>query len=186
MTRAFSTQPIEPAVLDRIVDLAARAPSAGKSQGWDLVVLEGEVTQRFWDVTLPAERRASFRWPLLLVAPVIVLPLADPGAYTSRYGEPDKARTGLADEARWTAPYWTIDASFMTMTLLLAAEAEGLGALFFGVFDNTAAVLAEFGIPNDRQLLGAIALGWPIPSDPGRSASRRRRTSADMVHRGAW
>ena len=30
--------------LDDLVDLAARAPSAGKTQGWHLVVLEGDET----------------------------------------------------------------------------------------------------------------------------------------------
>ena len=39
----------------------ARAPSAGKTQGWHLVVLEGAETARFWDVTLPPERRCRVR-----------------------------------------------------------------------------------------------------------------------------
>ena len=77
MTRAFDTRPVPPEVLTEIVDLAARAPSAGKSQGWHLVVLEGAETARFWDITLPTMRRGAFRWKHLLDAPVIALPLAD-------------------------------------------------------------------------------------------------------------
>ena len=34
MTRAFSTESVDPAVVDSLVDLASRAPSAGKTQGW--------------------------------------------------------------------------------------------------------------------------------------------------------
>ena len=95
MTRAFDDRPIEPAVIDHLVDLAARAPSAGKTQGWHLVVLEGDDTALFWDSTLPAVKRDSFRWKRLLSAPVIALPLADAKAYVDRYAEPDKAQTGL-------------------------------------------------------------------------------------------
>ena len=96
MVRAFDPRPVEREVLDGVLDAARRAPSAGNSQGWDFVVLEGPATARFWDVTLPADKRASFRWQQLLDAPVIVLPLANHKAYLDRYAEPDKAATGLA------------------------------------------------------------------------------------------
>ncbi len=86
--------PVDPAVIDDMVDLASRAPSAGKAQGWHLVVLEGDDTAVFWDTTLPAVRRDSFRWQQLLNAPVIALPFADSKAYTDRYAEPDKIQTG--------------------------------------------------------------------------------------------
>lgn len=190
MTRSFDPAPIDPDVVDELVDLAARAPSAGKAQGWHLVVLEGDDTARFWDVTLPAERRATFRWPHLLDAPVIALPLADAAAYVERYAEPDKAMTGLGDGAdAWPAAYWTIDTAMAVMTLLLAAEDRGLGALFFGVFREEAALRDALGIPAELELLGAIALGRrrdDTSTDPGRSASRRRRTSAEIIHRGRW
>jgi predicted oxidoreductase (fatty acid repression mutant protein) len=84
MTRAFDPAPVDPAVIDDMVDLASRAPSAGKAQGWHLVVLEGDDTSLFWDTTLPAVRRDSFRWQQLLSAPVIALPLADSKAYIDR------------------------------------------------------------------------------------------------------
>ena len=190
MTRAFDRdRPVAREMLERLVDLAARAPSAGKAQGWHLVVLEGQDTARFWDVTLPPAERASFGWPGLLDAPVIVLPLADPGAYVARYAEPDKAATGLGDSpAAWPVPYWTVDTAFAAMTLLLAAEDEGLGALFFGVFQGEPELRADLGIPEDLAVLGVIALGWPSaePSRPGTSASRRRRGAAEIIHRSRW
>jgi len=193
MTRAFDrSRPVPPELLDALVDLAARAPSAGKAQGWHLVVLEGDDTARFWDVTLPRERRAGFGWPGLLDAPVIALPLADPDAYVRRYAEPDKAATGLGRSPdAWPAPYWTVDTAFAVMTLLLAAEDHGLGALFFGVFHGEAELRSALGLPEHLQLLGAIALGWPVadpdrPEPPGRSAGRRRRPPAEVIHRGGW
>jgi nitroreductase len=188
MTRAFRPDPLPVGLLDALVDLAARAPSAGKTQGWHLVVLEGADTAAFWDVTLPEPRRSRFAWPGLLAAPVIALPLADAGAYVSRYREVDKAATGLGVSADvWPAPYWTIDTSMAVMTLLLGAHAAGLGALFFGVFGAEAELRTALGIPSDLEMLGAVALGWPARAGrAGRSAARRRRTTAEIVHRGRW
>jgi len=199
MTRAFDGRPIAPELLSELVELASWAPSAGKTQGWHLVVLEGEETARFWDITLPAMRRGAFRWQRLLDAPVIALPLADPRAYTARYSEPDKQATGLGGSAEaWPVPYWTVDASMSVMSLLLAAEAAGLGALFFGVFRGERALRRALGIPSSMQMLGAIALGHradptgPTSSDdagpggPGRSVRQRRRRPDEIIHRGGW
>ena len=73
------------------------------------------------------------------------------------------------------------------MTLLLAAEDQGVGALFFGVFHGEADLRATLGIPDDLQLLGAIALGWPVGGQPpGRSATRRRRSAQEIIHSGRW
>ena len=193
MTRAFDSRPIDADVLDGLVDLASRAPSAGKTQGWHLVVLEGTDTELFWDSTLPAVKRDSFRWQHLLTAPVIALPLADSKAYVDRYAEPDKVQTGLgAGASAWPVPYWTIDTSMAVMTLLLAAEDVGLGALFFGVFRGERELRQRLGIPPGLELLGAVALGYRSAasgdpaSGPGRSAGRGRRQAQQIIHRGHW
>ncbi|HUV18173.1 MAG TPA: nitroreductase family protein [Ilumatobacteraceae bacterium] len=193
MTRAFDSRPIDADVLDGLVDLSSRAPSAGKTQGWHLVVLEGTDTELFWDSTLPAVKRDSFRWQHLLTAPVIALPLADSKAYVDRYAEPDKVQTGLgAGASAWPVPYWTIDTSMAVMTLLLAAEDVGLGALFFGVFRGERELRQRLGIPPGLELLGAVALGYRSAasgdpaSGPGRSAGRGRRQAQQIIHRGHW
>ncbi len=189
MTRAFQSTAVDDAVIDELVDLAGRAPSAGKTQGWHLVVLSGADTARFWDITLPEERRARFRWQHLLDAPVIALPFADPEAYVARYAEPDKARSGLGESADdWPTPYWTVDASMAVMTLLLAAEDRGLGALYFGVFRGEAELRAALGVPERLELLGAIALGYPLAEaeQSGRSSGRPRRRPDEIIHRDGW
>lgn len=197
MVRAFRPDALPRSELTALVDLASRSPSAGKTQGWKLVVLEGGATRTFWDATMSAETRAGFRWKFLFDAPVIMLSFADPHAYLARYGEPDKSRGRLGESLdAWPAPYWTIDASFATMTLLLAAQDAGLGALFFGVFQGEADLRDRLGIPEHLQLIGAVALGHErIPNtnestDPafgaGASAQRRRATTEDILHFGHW
>lgn len=189
MTRAFAPTPLPDGLLEQLVDLAARAPSAGKTQGWHLVVLEGPDTALFWDITLPPMRRGRFKWQGLLDAPVLLLPFADAKAYVSRYAEPDKAATGLgAGTDAWPVPYWTIDASMAVMTILHAAEDAGIGALFFGVFKGERELRQSLGVPAGLELLGAIALGHPADGAPtsGRSASRPRRAPHEIIHRGRW
>ena len=132
MSRAFSQEAIAPSLFEECVDLAARAPSAGKPQGWSLLVLTEDETSQYWNIALPTEKRKGFAFPSLLNAPLVALVLADPHAYLARYSEADKASTGLGESVdQWPAPYWTIDASFATMTLLLALEDRGVSSLFF-------------------------------------------------------
>jgi nitroreductase len=189
MARAFDPHPVPPDVVDGLIDLARRAPSAGNTQPWAFVVLEGDATALLWDVTLPPSRRVGFRWQRLLDAPVLVVPLVSPAAYPARYAEPDKARTGLgASEDAWPVPYWWVDGGMAVHGLLLAAEEIGLGALFFGLFEHEAAVLAALDVPGGWRALGAVAVGWRVPGGeaPGRSAGRVRPPVAAVVHRGGW
>jgi nitroreductase len=187
MVRAFARRPVPRATVDDLIDLARRAPSAGNTQPWHFVVLEGEETARLWDVTLPLPRREAFRWSGLLDAPVVVVPVVDPGAYASRYAEDDKRATGLGDGPdAWSVPYWWVDGGMAVQGFLLAAVDAGLGALFYGLFDHEAAVLAALGVPAGYRALGAVALGWPASDEPGRSAGRPRPALGDVVHRGRW
>lgn len=187
MRRVFANRPVETEWLTSVLELATRVPSAGNSQGLDWLVLDTpESTNRYWSVTL-GQRRATFGHQGLLVAPVLVVVIADPGAYVARYAEDDKARTGLGDDpADWGVPYWFVDAGMAIQTLLLAAEQASMSACFFGLFDHEAAVLDEFDVPLGRRGVGTIALGHRAHGvePPGRSATRKRRD--DTIHRSMW
>jgi nitroreductase len=193
MTRDFAPTPLEPGQLDSLLDVARRVPSAGYSQGFEFVVLEGpEQTSIYWDLALPETKRASFPWPGLLNAPVLVIPLAHADSYVRRYSEDDKAKTGLGDSAEaWPVPYWHIDTGMAVMNLLLAVSNAGLGALFFGMFHERDAVLAALGVPSGFDPVGLIAIGYPSESArqasaEGSAKSRPRRPLDTIVHRGAW
>jgi nitroreductase len=188
MVRSFEPQPIPAGVLDRILDAGRRAPSAGNTAGTELVVLEGDEASSYWTVTLTPDRRRSFPWPGLLDAPVLVIPLAHPQAYVDRYAEPDKVVTGLSEGVeRWPVPYWHIDTAFATMSMLLAAVDEGLGALFFGIFSNEHELMTALGVPDGYQPIGTIALGYSSAQQrTSASAARGRRSLGEVVHRGRW
>jgi nitroreductase len=171
MHRAFEDRPIPPEIVDRILANAQRAPSAGFSQGWAFVVLEGpEQTRVFWDLTTDPEWRAHPNWPSLLQAPVVILPLAHEPTYRDRYSE----------------PYWLVDTAFASMLMLLTATDAGLGALFFRIFKAERELLEALGVPDGYQPIGAIAVGWPAPDRPSPSLRRGHRPADQVIHRGRW
>ena len=192
MVRDFTNEPIDPSLLNRLLDDARRVPTAGFSQGIDFVVLEGLQTEIFWKHTMDADVRATFQWPGLLRAPLIVLPIADASAYLERYSQPDKAHAGLGSaEDAWPVPYWYIDTGMAGMALLYGVVNAGLGALFFGIFRNESALMAELGVPAGKRPIGAIAIGHPTraaESGPkqGSPSRRPRRPLEAVIHRGSW
>ncbi|MDP9418877.1 MAG: nitroreductase family protein [Actinomycetota bacterium] len=187
MVRSFDGSPVAPEVIDRVLDAARRGPSAGFAQGVDLLVLEGaEQTGRYWDLALAdPQRRARFRWPRLLAAPVLVVVLTSPSAYHARYGEADKTSSGAGGPDVWLVPWWWVDGGMAAMLLLLAAVDEGLGALLFTT-EHPGSLLPAFGVPDDRLALATVALGHPTQDEPGQSSTRPRRPLHDVVHRGHW
>ena len=187
MVRAFTSEPVDTATVDRILDLARKAPSAGNTSGLEFLVLEGADTAAYWDVTLPEPRRSGFAWPALPAAPVLVMVWVDPWAYAARYCEPDKAHTGLGTGPdAWPVPYWFVDGGAAVMTILHACVDRGLGALFFGPFDHEAALRSRFGVPTGRRIVGTVAIGHRAPDRRSVSSRRRRPPLADAIHRGAW
>ena len=187
MTRRFSGAGAEPEVVDELLDLARRAPSAGFSQGLHFLVLRGESLARLWDVTGAGEWFGSVQ-PGVVAAPVVVLPLADPTAYTTRYAEGDKVGHGLDDAANWEVPFWLTDAAMAVQNLLLLAEERGLGALYFGIFRNARLLLDELGVPAHVLQMGAVARGERAADDApsGSAVVRPRRPAADIIHRDRW
>jgi nitroreductase len=187
MVRDFERRPVDPATLDRVLDAARRVPSAGNTQAVDLLVIDEP--EDYWSITFddPAAR-ARFRWQGLFGAPHLVIPVVDPSGYARRYAEPDKAATGLgAGTGAWSVPYWWVDGGMAVQNLLLAVTAEGLGALFFGIFEHEPTVKHRFGIPEDHRIVGVVALGHPTEhQELGASAARARRSLEETVHRGSW
>ncbi len=216
MIRSFSTEPLDAGLLDQLLDTARRAPSAGHTQAVQFLVLDStEAVARYWDLTLPEPRRATFRWSSLLDAPALIVVLTRPQAYVERYAEPDKTRPNRTgpdkagpDERQtrpaanmrpdlgggtdnWSIPFWWVDAGTVIQNLLLLVTGAELGACLFGLFEHEPAVLDAFGVPPGWRGVATIAVGHPLDNarddaESGRSAQRRRAPIAELIHRGHW
>ena len=107
MVRAFTGEPLEPGTADRLLKAAERAPSAGFSQGYSFLVLEGaEQCAPLWKIladAVDAERGTADENPAevtaLSTAQLVIVPLACKDVYLDRYAQPDKGLTDR-DESR--------------------------------------------------------------------------------------
>jgi nitroreductase len=190
MVRSFAPDAVAAGVVEGIVRAALRAPSAGNAGGTAWVVLQGAAeTEVYWDATTDrAWREASPRWEGLHRAPVILLAYSSAELYVERYAEPDKAVSGLGTGIdAWPVPYWTGDAAFGVMTVLLAVVDAGLGACVMGNFRGEEALGSSLAIPQGWRLFSAVLVGRPDGADH-RSASLDRAVPevGRRIHYGAW
>ncbi|WP_432495671.1 nitroreductase family protein [Kineococcus gypseus] len=189
MVRRFEAgRDVGAGALERVLAAALRAPSAGNSQGRDLLVLRAQRDRgAFWDLATAGRPGPADAWLSgMRTAPVLVLLLADPGAYAARYALPDKPGPDR-DAASWEVPWPEVDTGMSGLLLLLAAVDEGLGACLFGVPSAARAALrARFGVPAGHRFVAAVALGHPAPGEGSRPSRRHRRTLADSAHDGAF
>ncbi|HSJ50778.1 MAG TPA: nitroreductase family protein [Actinomycetota bacterium] len=188
MVRRFDRRPVPRETVDRVVDVGRRAPSAGFAQGLELLVLDEPATvAEFWEIT----RHPEHGWDPDVVAAgptVLVLPLPDPARYLARYSEPDKIAFAMDREEGWPVRYWDVDAAMATMSMLLAAVDEGLGAWFFGISHGERELLERFGVPAGLRPIGVLGLGYRAADErPSGSGVRRpRRPLSDQLHRNGW
>ena len=188
MVRSYTDEPVDPAVVDRALANATRAPSAGFSQGWGFLVLDQpDDVRRFWAATTDPDQTPD-RWLQgMSKAPVVVIPCSSKAAYLDRYAEPDKGWADR-DETRWPVPYWDIDTGMASLLILQTVVDEGLGACFFGIPPaRLGAVRDAFGIPDRFSPIGAVTIGHPATGGAkGSPSTRTRKPVDDVVHRGRW
>ena len=73
------------------------------------------------------------------------------------------------------------------LLILLTAVDEGLGACFFGaLLEAHDDVFEAFGIPRDRNLVGVVSLGYPMPHAKSGSLKRGLRGLDQVAHYGRF
>jgi len=187
MVRNYTSEPIDPHVVERIVTNALHAPSAGFSQGWAFLLLDQpDDVVRFWESTT-ADGEGADSWSEgMRRAPVIIVPLSCKQIYLDRYAEPDKGWIDR-DESRWPVPYWDIDTGMAALLMLQTVTDEGLGACFFGIPPTQTSVFRNaFGIPEEYAPIGAITIGNRTKDRKSPSLRRGRRDLSQTVHHGSW
>ncbi|MBS2936223.1 nitroreductase family protein [Nocardioides sp. J2M5] len=187
MVRRYTDEPVDADVVDRMVEHAQRAPSAGFTQGWAFLVLDTpDDVALFWESTGAAPDTRNAWLDGMRTAPVVIVPLASKAAYLERYAQPDKGWTDR-DEARWPVPYWFVDSGMAALLVLQTAVDEGLGACFFGIpAEHLGSFRTAFGVPDDHAPVGAITVGHRADRPGAAGSPARRDRRANLVHRGRW
>jgi nitroreductase len=156
--RAFQDRPIEREKLDRILQAANQAPSAGNLQAYAIFVAIG-----------PAQRAllaaATLGQDFLAKAPVILVFCTHAARNAERYRQ------------RGARLYALQDATIACTFAMLAATALGLGSVWVGAFDDDA-VHAAIQAPEGMFPVAMLPLGYSAEEGQVRS----RREIGDLVH----
>jgi nitroreductase len=171
-------------VVDELLGLAVRAPSAGFTQGWRFLVLDTPASRNsYWAATTDANAEPNAWLRGMRTAPVIIVAFSDEFAYVDRYAAPDKNRTA----ARWPIPYWHVDTGMAAFLVLLGAVDAGLDACFFGVpGERWDALRRAFAVPQRLTPVGAISLGHRAATERSRPSRGTRRPATEIVAYGGF
>lgn len=109
MVRHVTDEPVPMEVIERILDLARHAPSAGFTQGQSfIVVTQPDLKQAIANLCGEESYVERGFHPWISGAPVLVVACTSEAAYHRRYQEPDKiGDDGI--EIDWPVPYWHMD-----------------------------------------------------------------------------
>lgn len=155
--RKYSSEPVDPELLDRILEAGTRASTTGNMQVYSMVVTtSAEIREKLWEV--------HFKQDMVKEAPVHITFCADFNRFNlwCRQREADPGYDNFL--SFFTA---AIDALLVSQNVCLAAEAHGLGICYLGTATYNAGRLVEIlNLPKGVVPVAAIALGYPA-EDPG-------------------
>jgi nitroreductase len=193
--RKYAPDPVDPAALDRILDLSTRGPTAGYSQGQSYILVTDPTTIQRLMAEMDRQEQALMgnppqdppaeADPPAFGAPVLVVACTNEADYHRRYQRPDKLLPNGA-EIPWPVPYWYVDSGCGIMLMLLAAVNEGLDACLIGVPFNVAPWRNILGMPDEVMPVGTILIGHRAPDEQKRDLRSRRRPQEDYLHRERW
>jgi len=185
MVRNFADKPVNPQIIDQIVQLTRHAPSAGFTQGQSfIVVTKPDLKKAIAETCQEEEYIKNGFAPFISKAPVLLIPCTSEMAYHRRYQQPDKVDED-GNEIEWPVPYWFMDIGCAVMIALLAAIDEGLVTAFAGSKDlKTLRTLLN--MPDEIHPVGVIAVGYRAQDVTSPSLKRGRKADAEYVHYESW
>ena len=139
--RAFTREEISDREIEKILDAARWAPSAGNIQPWIFVVVKDPGTKRRLS-------EAALNQFFIEEAPVVIVVCADQ----------ERSRRGYG--SRGANLYCIQDTAAATQNILLAAHALGLGACWVGAF-NEEEVRLILKIPRGIRPVAIVPIGHP-------------------------
>ncbi|HEY6539289.1 MAG TPA: nitroreductase family protein [Ktedonobacteraceae bacterium] len=188
MVRHFTSEAVAPEVIERVIEMARHAPSAGFTQGQAFVVVtQSQLKHAIARICGEESYVEGGFHSFISEAPVVVIPCTSEAAYHRRYQEPDKINDD-GTEISWPIPFWHMDAGCAVMILLLAVVNEGLSAGFVGIPTvQGIEVLRELlGIPEEVTPVGVIPIGHRAPDVPSPSLKRGRKSGSEYIHSEKW
>src|SRR6476620_11260421 len=106
MVRNFSSKPVAPESIERMLEVARHAPSAGYTQGQSFVVVSDESTRRVIGKLCGEDSYVEAgSHPFVSCAPVVFVACTNEADYHRRYQQPDKVNED-GTEIAWPVPYW--------------------------------------------------------------------------------
>lgn len=159
--RAYKDQPVSQDQIEKMIKAGMAAPTAGNRQPWYFVATTDRVVM---DKLAEANEHGAM--------------LKSAGAAIVVIGSPTEGLRGESGEM------WVQDCAAATQNILLAATAQGLGAVWIGIHpvtDRVAAVRNALEIPQDRTPFSIISIGWPEGTP-----SPKDKFKPEKVFNGRW
>ena len=193
--RRLHVTPVDPALLDRLLELSLKAPTSSNSQDWAYLVVEdreqkqrlGKLYRLLYNRFAPGERRRAEaegpdavralepgRWQAENFAdiPVLVIP-----CYRRTFRHRPTGRPQIRVASFYGSVYPAVQ------NLLLACRAVGLGASLQTLpLWLVPAARRILGLPRDMVPVCVIPIGWA----KGRYGPTTRRPIAEVIHRNKW
>jgi nitroreductase len=205
--RGFLDKPVDPAVIRRVVEAAARAPSGGNLQPWHIDVVSGAKLDELKSImrTRLAEAPGGEPTEYDIYPKVLPSPYKD---YRFAVGEELYRALGIPREDKmqrlmWFArnfqffgapvalfcsvaktmgpPQWS-DLGMYLQSLMLLLREEGLDSCpqeCWAIYPET--IRKFIGIPEDRMLFTGMAIGFADPADKANAARAARAPLADWA-----
>jgi nitroreductase len=155
--RAYTTKEVSDEDVERLIEAARWAPSAGNIQPWAFVVVKDVETKR--------KLSSATLQTLIQEAPVAIVVCADAARSSRVYG------------SRGEKLYSIQDTAAATQNILLAAQELGLATCWVGAFrENEVAKAVK--TPTNLRPVAMVAVGYPAE----RPVAPQRRSFNEIVH----
>lgn len=156
--RAYADEKVSEEDVERLIDAARWAPSAGNIQPWEFVVVKDVETKRKLS-------EAALNETFIEKAPVVIVVCADLNRSSRGYGSRGKHLYSLQDTAA------------ATENILLAAQELGLATCWVGAFrDNEVAKAVK--APRNLKPVAIVPVGHPAE----RPMAPPKRSVNEIVH----
>lgn len=148
--RSYKSDRVPDEVLNRVLEAARWAPSAGNRQPWEFIVVRDPTVKRYL-------RDSALGQSFIEEAPVVVVVCANELRSAGIYGD------------RGRRLYCLLDAAAAVQNMLLAAHALGLGTCWVGAFEDEM-VVKVLNLPFGVRPVAIVPLGYPdeAPQPPPR------------------